>query len=219
MAGRIVKKICAALGADVASVGLLAVLLGGAGLGWAQDIQLGRPPAPRAGAAAPGTPAAPPPAATTPDPDRVRTLLRALHGFSRAALDTASADVAAILMRFIDDPAEAVLVKRQAIKALGLYPTDSVLAFIEARAPAAPNPYKPLFVGSLGAFAASQPVRVTAAVTPLLADPDVGVRAAAAHLANTLPPSPTLKAALQDRIAVEPSADLRAKLRSALSRQ
>jgi hypothetical protein len=195
----------------------LAFVLSGTPEGRAQELQTGRmPPARAPSAAAPGS-VAPAPAAT-PDPERVRTLLRALHGFSRTALDTVSTDVPAILMGFIDDPAEAVLVKRQAIKALALYPTDPVLSFIEARTPGASNPYKTLFVGSLGAFAASQPARVTTALTPLLADADLGVRATAAHVAGTVAPSPALTAVLQARLATEPSGELRAKLQAVLAR-
>jgi hypothetical protein len=199
---------------------LLAVLcaglfcLGTAAPALAQDPALrpGRLPA------APGTGAAPAPA-TEYRPERVRDLLLAIHGFSREALLAASTDVPAILQGFVAEPSETMLVRRQAIKALALFPTSAGLAFIEQHVPAASPGFKSLYLSSLKAFAAAYPQRVEAIVTPLLADGDGTVRVAAVKLAGHLRGSLALEAALRERLVSEPSEAVRQAIQRVLQPQ
>ncbi len=74
-----------------------------------------------------------------------------------------------------------------------------------------------LYIGSLAGFAERKSGEVTTLLEALLADPNVTVRHAAVGLAARLRPSPRLQAVLQDRLSLEPDADLRAALRRTLS--
>ena len=154
--------------------------------------------------------------ASSHDPARVRTLLQALHGFTRGSLDAASTDVPRILTTFIDSGAESMLMRRQAIKALALYPTDENLAFIETRIGAAPLGLRRLYVNSLGAFAETRPGRVAVALKPLLEDADITVRYAAAGVAGQHKDASAIRALLEDRLAKEKNASLHNEIQEIL---
>ncbi len=74
-----------------------------------------------------------------------------------------------------------------------------------------------LYLGSLAGFAERRSREVTTLLEALLADADVTVRHAAVSLAARMHASPRLQAVLQDRLSLEPDADLRASLRRTLS--
>ncbi|MCH9045571.1 MAG: HEAT repeat domain-containing protein [SAR324 cluster bacterium] len=76
---------------------------------------------------------------------------------------------------------------------------------------------KRLYLGSLAGFAERKSGEVTTLLEALLADPDVTVRHAAVGLAARLHSSPRLQAVLQERLSLEPDADLRAALRRTLA--
>ena len=150
------------------------------------------------------------------DPARVRTMLQAVHGFSRAGLDAASTDVPRILTTFIDTVGETLLMRRQAVKALALYPTDENLVFIEDRIGAAPLGLKRLYVTSLGAFAGNRPGRVAVALKPLLEDGDITVRYAAAGVAGQHKDAPAIRALLENRLVKEKNASLHNEIQEIL---
>ena len=74
-----------------------------------------------------------------------------------------------------------------------------------------------LYIGSLAGFAERKSWEVTNLLEALLADADVTVRHAAVGLAARLHSSPRLDSVLQERLSLEPDADLRAALRRTLS--
>ena len=142
-------------------------------------------------------------------PDRVYIHLLAIHGFTRQQLDAASINVPQILMGWIDDPAQSVLIRRQAIKALKLYPTDDTFAFIADRATAAPSGFLVLYLGSLSGFTDSNSVEISALLEPLLDNENVVVRHATVELAGRLKPSAVIESMLQARMAAETDPSLR----------
>lgn len=157
------------------------------------------------------------PAATTYDPERVRTLMLSIHGYTREALDAASTDVPEILMMLAGDGQEQLTVRRQAVKGLSLYPSDEVLTFIENRVPAAPPPLKRLYLNSLGRFGQSFPDRVGALAETYLNDPELTVRYSALKLASQLESSPRVRTMLQSRLTREPDAQLRSEIEKRLA--
>lgn len=171
---------------------------------------------PQAGPAA-SAPAAP--LASRRDPDAVRSVLKSVHGFSREALDAASTDVPDILQGFIDSAGEPLLVRRQAIKALALYPSDANLSFIEARVDAAPVGLRRLYLLSATAFGTARPAAVSAILERALGDDDVTVRGAAVAGAARLVHVSSVRSALEGRLDSEPDPALRREIGKALGRQ
>jgi hypothetical protein len=155
--------------------------------------------------------------ASTVDRDRIRTYLSAVHGTTRAALDAASADVPRLLREFIVDPGEPLFVRRQAIKALELYPDGENLAFIQARVPLAEVPLARLYLVALRSYAPTMAATVEAIATEQLAHPDATVRHAALGLARSLPVTTRLRATLESRLQAEPEPALRKDLHELLS--
>lgn len=151
-------------------------------------------------------------------PQRLRNRLMAIHGFSRDDLNSVSTDVAAILRGFILDPAEAMVVRRQAIKALRLYPDETNFQFIREHIAEAPLNLKRLYVGSLRGFAPARAGEITGMLEPLLASPERTLRHAALGLAETLPPSEALRTMLRNRLPLEPEPDVRQRIQQMLSR-
>ncbi|MCZ6627904.1 MAG: hypothetical protein O7E56_06705, partial [SAR324 cluster bacterium] len=158
------------------------------------------------------------PEATSHNPSRVRNLMLAIHGFTRAQLDAASTGVDAILRGFLSDPAEAMVVKRQAIKALGLYPADENFVFIKTRMAVAPVGLRRLYMLSLAGFDDGKHDEIVGMLGNMLADPDVGTRHVAVSLAARLRPSTQLRSALLAHLSDEPEPGLRAAIGRVLSR-
>ncbi len=149
-------------------------------------------------------------------PEQVRNHLLAYHGFTREQLDAASINVPQILMGWIDHPSQSVLIRRQAIKALNLYPTEETFAFIADRVVTAPPGYQVLYLGSLSAFTDSKAVELTALLEPLLHSEGVVVRHAAVGLAGRLQPSPLIEAMLEARLSSETDPSVRRAIRDQL---
>jgi hypothetical protein len=166
------------------------------------------------GASAPA--GAPLPPATVRDPAAVRTLLSAIHGFTREQLEAASTDVPAILHGFIDDAGEPMLVRRQAVKALAYYPNAANLAFIAGRVDGAPLGLKRLYLGSLAGFGAVDAAGVSAILERALGDANVTVRQAAVGTAARLAELPVVRSTLQSHAASEPDPALRRQIQQAL---
>lgn len=156
--------------------------------------------------------------ATTRNPERVRTQMMAIHGFSRAGLEAASTDVSAILQGFISDPDEMPLVRRQAIKALRLFPTDDNFAFIKNELDSAPAGLQRVYLVSLRGFTESKADETAALLQPLLASGDVGVRHAAVGLAGKLALNGNLRAALGARLNDEREPGVQAAIRRVLAK-
>lgn len=156
--------------------------------------------------------------ATTRNPQQVRTLLMFVHGFTRERLEAASTDVASILRGFIGDRDESMLVRRQAIKALRLFPTDGNFAFIRGNVADAPEGLQRLYLHSLRGFAGTRDEQIGAILEPLLDSNAVGVRHAAAGLSRKLVLSASLRARINSRLAREQDPGVRSALRKALRR-
>jgi len=142
--------------------------------------------------------------ATAYDPARLRTQLLGIHGFTRAQLDAASTNVPQILMAWIDHPTESHFIRRQAIKALQLYPSDAVFGFIRERLPLAPPSLQHLYVTDLKDYVPTHPQEVQDLVLPLLSSPRVTVRHAAVDVAGQMKGSGNVVARLQERLSEEP---------------
>lgn len=155
-------------------------------------------------------------AATDYNPDRVRNQLKAIHGFTRARLDAASTDVPQMLMAWIADPGESMLIRRQAVKALKLYPSGQTFTFIRDTLPGAPAPLQMLLLGALQAHAAQRPAEVAALAATYLEHSQVTVRQAAVSLAGALQGRPELNRKLQERLAEEPDPGVRKSIHRAL---
>ena len=155
--------------------------------------------------------------ASSYDPARLRQVLLNIHGYDKLALEAASTNVSEILMSLAGDPNEAMVVRRQAIKGLRLYPEDGVMNFIEQEAPSAPRSLKRLYLSSLSGFAASHPARVSALVAASLEDADASVRMDAVRLSDQLGATPQVKSLLQSRFSREPDAGLRAEIQRRLN--
>ena len=159
-----------------------------------------------------------PPPATTHNPEQVRSLLLAIHGFTYDGLQAASTDVSAILQGFIDDSKESALIRRQAIKALRLYPSNENFAFIQTRMEGAPIGLRRLYILSLAGFDATHHDRIVDMVGPLLADPDVGTRHATLVLCGRLNADARLRALLEERLPEESEAGVRRAINRVLGR-
>jgi hypothetical protein len=157
--------------------------------------------------------------ASSYDPARLRQVLLNIHGYDKAALEAASTDVSEILMTLANDPEELMVVRRQAVKGLRLYPEDGVMNFIEQQAPSAPRTLKRLYLSSLNGFAATHPARVSALVAANLEDADVSVRLDAVRLSDRLGATPQVKSILQSRLSREPDAQLRVEIQRRLGAQ
>jgi len=178
--------------------------------GGAQALRPGRVP-PRG----PTTPALPP--ASQYAPERIRTALMAVHGFSREALDATSIQVPQILMGFVDDPSEALLVRRQAIKALKLYPSDAAFRFIQGHLAAAPQGLKVLLLESLAPYASTRTAELVPLLQAELQSPDVVVRHAAVSLAAKAGGQVQVRSLLSTHLASEPERTVRSAIETALS--
>lgn len=150
-------------------------------------------------------------------PERVRALMLSIHGYTKAALQAASVDAEQILMMYAGDPQEAMVVRRQAVKGLRLFPQDSTLRFIESTMPGSPEGLKRLYLDSLEGFAAGFPDRVTALAGTALNDPLVTVRSSALHLTGVLQQTAGVRQMLESRLAVEPDAGLRSRIQQRLN--
>ena len=148
-------------------------------------------------------------AATEFRPERVRTLLKSIHGFTLPALVATSTGVTEILTGFIDDANEPMVVRRQAVKALKWFPTDAILTFIEERVYVAPAGLKHLYLQGLSGFAHLAPQRVEAVMAVAMEDADITVRYAALNLSRSLGPSTQAASVLRGRLDRELDSHLR----------
>jgi hypothetical protein len=155
--------------------------------------------------------------ATTYDPERVRALMLSIHGYTYAALESVSTDVPRILMMLAGDDRELMVVRRQAVKGLKLYPQADVLTFIENQVGRVPEPLRRLYLGTLGGFALGFPDRVSAIAETYLNDPELLVRYAALTLAGQLEPSPRVRSILETSLEREQDATLRSAIRKQLN--
>ncbi len=155
-------------------------------------------------------------AATTRNPERVRTMLMAIHGFTQAQLDAVSTDVAAILREFIADPAESNLIHRQAVKGLRFYPSEENFTFISGELETAPPGLQVLYLLSLGAFAENREQEIVPLVNAALESDRVTVRHAAVTLAGRLPAGSGVSLGLEARLAVEPDPAVQRAIRGQL---
>lgn len=195
-----------------AAAGLAALLLAAATSAAQAQLQARRPAV-----------GAPPPGGDGPvvviyAPQRVRNRLQAIHGFSRDDLNSVSTDVPAILRSFVLNPAESMVVRRQAIKALRFFPDETNFQFIREHIADAPLNLKRLYVGSLRGFSPGRAGEITVMLEPLLASPERTVRHAAVGLAAELPPNDTLRTLLRNRLSLEPEPALRQRIQQLLSR-
>jgi hypothetical protein len=156
------------------------------------------------------------PTATEYDPERVRNHLRAIHGFTRARLEAASTDVPRILMGWIADPTEPMLIRRQAIKALKFYASGETFAFIRAELPQAPTPLQMLFLGTLQAHTGIRPAEVAEVAKPYLDSGAVVVRHAAVSLIGRLGDTEGRRQMLRKRLATEPDPGVRRAIQKVL---
>ena len=154
--------------------------------------------------------------ASSYDPARLRQVLLSIHGYGKTALEAASTNVSEILTMIAGDPNEPMAIRRQAVKGLRLYPEDGVMTFIEKEAPTAPRTLKRLYLSSLSGFTATHPARVSALVAAHLEDADVTVRMDAVRLTDQLGATPQVQSILQNRMAREPDAGLRAEIQRRL---
>ena len=158
----------------------------------------------------------PPRPSVTYNPERVRALLLSIHGYTREGLQAASTNADEILMMLAGDGQEEMVVRRQAIKGLRLFPSDGTLSFIEREVGGAPEGLKRLYLSSLGGFAQAFPDRVGALAESALNDPLVNVRFSALKLTGELGQTPRVRSMLQSRLAAEPDAKLRAAIQQRL---
>jgi hypothetical protein len=161
------------------------------------------------------TPTAPAGAYT---PQLLRNQLLSIHGFTRAGLASAGTDVPSILRGFIADAGEPVIVRRQAVKALALYPTDGNFSFIRQNLAGAALPIRRLYVTALRGFAGDKADEITEMLPELLAGPERSMRHAAVGLAGALAPSPRLRAVLRARLEREPEPGVQKEIRRLLTR-
>ena len=151
------------------------------------------------------------------NPEAVKAVLKSVHGFDRAALDGASIDVPAILMAIIEDTGGSTGLERmQAVRALGLYPGEETLSFIETRMEASPTLLRRHYAVSLRAFAAERPERVTSLMERLVGDGDLIVRSSAVGLAEELQGDARVRGILESRLAEEANPQLRKAIQKAL---
>ena len=155
--------------------------------------------------------------ATSNNPVRLRNMLLAIHGFTRIRLDAASTDVPAILQGFIDSPSESITVKRQAIKALKLYPTGENLAFIEGRINSSPLGLQRLYISSLAGFIGNNEDQVANLLIPLVGNPDITIRQVAVGVAGILQLNTPLRSALEKRLDIETESSFRRAINRALA--
>ena len=154
--------------------------------------------------------------ATSRDPARLRSLLLAIHGFSRQGLEAATTDVPVLLRQFISDGGESITVRRQAIKALRFYPTQDNLGFIQARVGLAPVGLKRLYASTLGRYSGALQAGASATLSTLVNDGDAGVRHAAIGAVRLLGVNSETRKALDGRLKVEADASVRRALSAAL---
>jgi hypothetical protein len=155
--------------------------------------------------------------ATEYRPDRIRALMTSIHGYTRAGLEAASTNVDEILMSLADDEQELMLVRRQAIKGLRLYPTAEVLSFIEQESVSAPANLKRLYLSSAAGFAQGFPERVRTLAETHLNDESVNVRFSALKLSGALEQGVQVRTMLQNRLALEPDQKLRSAIQARLN--
>ncbi|MDH4247810.1 MAG: hypothetical protein OEW39_08340 [Deltaproteobacteria bacterium] len=169
-------------------------------------------------------PLAPAPAQSAPelatgyDLEAVRLVLRAYHGFTQEGLLAASTQVPRALRELADSSAEDLLVRRQAIKALGLFPDPENFAFVSARLNAANVGLKRLYVAALGPYAPTRGAEVTALLAAPIQDRDALVRTYAAKVAGRVPLSTGLQGLVNTRLQVEADSGVREALFKALKR-
>ena len=158
----------------------------------------------------------PPRPSVTYNPERVRALLLSIHGYTREGLQAASTNADEILMMFAGHGQEEMVIRRQAIKGLRLFPSDGTLSFIEREVGGAPEGLKRLYLSSLGGFAPAYPDRVGTLAESALNDPLVNVRFSALKLTGELGQTPRVRSMLQSRLAAEPDARLRTAIEQRL---
>ena len=154
--------------------------------------------------------------AKEPHPARLRSALLSIHGFSRPALDAASADVPTLLRQFISDSNESVTIHRQAIKALRLYPSSKNLAFIQARVNLAPVGLKRLYAAALGRYTGTLQTGAAVLLRGLVGDPDAGVRHSAIDAVRLLGVDADSRNIFTERLQVEPDPAVKRALSTAL---
>ena len=151
------------------------------------------------------------------DPSRVRTLLMHIHGFTQAQLDAVSTDIPQILTALIDDPDEPMLIRRQAIKALRLYPSEETFRFIADRLGSSSVALQVLYLGSLAAFRETSGEELMPILESMLDHQDVVVRHTAVGLAGRLRLALNTESLLVDRLSVEPDSGVRQAIQKQLS--
>ena len=156
--------------------------------------------------------------ATTYDLDRVRLVLRAYHGFTAEALQAATTEVPRALRELAGNPAEAILVRRQAIKALGLFPGPQSFSFVSAGLNEVNIGLRRLYVAALTPYATTHGAEVTTLLNAPLNDGDALVRTHAAKVALKVPTSEGLRGLVNSRLRVEADANVRGELQKVLAR-
>ena len=156
--------------------------------------------------------------ATRHDPALLKTQLLAIHGFNRNGLEGSSTEVENLLRWFITDPAESPTVKRQAIKALGLFPSEQNLTFIEGRLASAAPGQKVLYLLSLREYIPGFSDRVSSLVINDLSSNSVTVRHAALSVAGGLTTRTEVRTALEQRLSGESDPSVRSSITRLLGR-
>jgi len=195
---------------------LLAALLSlPATLAWAQQPGAAFTPPAKGAASGQGQALQP---ATTYDLNQLRLVLRAYHGFTAEALQAATTEVPRALRELAGNPAEAMLVRRQAVKALGLFPDPQSFTFVSAGLNETNIGLKRLYVAALAPYAATHGAEVTALLNAPLNDGDALVRTHAAKVALKVPVSEGLRGLVNSRLQVEADANVRGELQKVLAR-
>lgn len=146
------------------------------------------------------------PAQGTPQDDaaeRIIMVMSGYHGFDQNQLEEAAQgeDVSAILRGIIDDPNTSSRIRRQAFKALGLFPTNENFTYFQGKLAVEPSErMQRLILVTLGAFHVDQGEALKRTVGNYLAHPSSAMRHAALSLASQLPPEDGVKHILQARL-------------------
>ncbi|MDH5750842.1 MAG: hypothetical protein OEZ59_00310 [Deltaproteobacteria bacterium] len=148
-----------------------------------------------------GTPAPPP--AEKKDPAALKTALQVQHGFTKSGLEAASKDVEMLLREFIRDPKETPTVKRQAIKALALYPNKTNLGFIKAELKTAPVGQQRLLLDTVKEYKGVSQPDMKEIFAEYIKHQDTTVRHSASWLASNLAPTDENIQLLDERLMVE----------------
>ena len=151
--------------------------------------------------------------ATERNSNRVRELLAAFHGSSRAQFDAISTHVPEILMEFIAGEETPVFIKRNAIKALRFYPTEKTFQFTQRNIDSSPVNLQKLYLLNLRAFSQDKPEAVIHLIAPHMESSEVVVRHIAVSVLSSMKPHPAAQTLLRQRLEVEGDLELKQEIR------